>query len=57
MDDNGGRLITKSLKAEYDDVITEPMDKKHSEEENEPVLIEVRLMELCYIITIPPPRI
>ena len=34
MDDDGGRYITKRLKAEYNDVITEPM---HSREENEPV--------------------
>ena len=39
---------------EYDDVTNKRM---HSKEENEPVLIEVRLMELCFIIAVPPPRI
>ena len=54
MDGDGGRQITKSIKAMYYDVITEPM---HSKEENEPILIGVRLMKLCFKIAIPPPRI
>ena len=47
-------INNKKLKVESDDVITEPI---HTKEENEPVLIRVRLMELCFIIAITPPRI
>ena len=46
--------MTQSLKVDYGDVITEPM---YSKEENEPVLIGVRLMELCFLRAISRSRI
>ena len=54
MEDDGGRYIIKSLKAECDEVITEPM---HSKELKFSVYIRVRLMELCLIMATLPPRI
>ena len=54
MEDDGGRYITKSLKVECGDVITQPM---HSKNEKNLVFIEVWLIELCLIMAAPPPRI
>ena len=54
MEDYGGRYITKTLKVDCDDVITEPM---HSKGEKMSVFIGVWLMELCLLIATPPPRI
>ena len=45
-------INNKKFKKEHDDVINELI---HSKEENEPILIRVRLMALCIIIVIPPP--
>ena len=54
MEDNSEQCVTKNLKAECDEVITEPM---HSKEENFSVFIGGWLTESCLIIATPPPCI
>ena len=51
---DGGRYVTKSLKAVCDDVFSEPM---HLKEEKFSIFIGVYLMELCLIMATPPLRI
>ena len=54
MEDNDGQYITKSLKVECDDVITEPM---HSKAKKFSIFIGLWLMELCLRMATPPTRL